>query len=1376
MKCKLVIALLWGFFLSLGTTFAQQVTNKIYIPVIECGRGKTVHIPFYLTNNTEIVALQFNLQLPSGCTLVSSSWNLTDRKTDHTVAIQKTGNNRYVVIVYSPTNAALRGNSGELLNFSLGIPETWEIGSEHSFAIEEPILSARNGDNVLTTFDSGALKVTADPRPDVAVSTVKVNQLTYAPGDKIAVSWLVKNEGDKETGDGWSEQILLVADNGESLYLGTVYYNSIVGAGGTTTRQAEFSLSDLLGIEGKAKVKVKLIPGVNLGELTTAYGNNVAHSENELTVTKKIKINLPTTALKENYNSLVRCQLYRSGSWMSEQMFTLRADKADRLKVPETVTIPSGQSGTAFYIQVIDNDILNTDSIVKILVEGNGYEALEGEIGIEDDELPELLLKTSKSELTEGEAFVLTITRKPVSEKPLTVYLACDHDRRFKYPQTAQIAAGDASVDLTITAIDDHAPDETISAEFAVSAFRHIGSKALVILNDNDVPEISLTLSPETINESAGPMAVMAVLKRLNNINSNVKIKLSDDSNGRLYYSSPLLSLDAGVKEATFTIGVIDNALVEEDKDINITAAVHLSSCSCSATETSGGIVHAKLKLLDDDGPALKISSSQTVLQEGKEQASLLTISRNTSTEHTLSVNLSSDHDAELIYKQAVTIPAGQSSVEVPVSVKSNEVSEGDRTVTFTAQTDGYAKGICWVMVTDQTLPDAVISQFGLSASEVETGGEIGVTINIANAGVAPLSSSLIVEFFLDNESRKLGSLYTQKQLAVGENETFSKKLTLPELTGEHTIYAIVNRDQLIKELFPLNNSSERKTVKMLPKYTVSAITNKQVYNQGETVLISGIAVGNQIANVPIEIYLINANIRQELSAVTDGQGKYQVNFRPYALQDGHFVVGACYPGEKLVAEQSAFDIYGLKQIASDYNKCEIAVGEAYDGEIRLLNPGILPLNTISVEVLSVPEGCTVSFSEIKVIPGDEKATLKYHIVGTTPTNGSSWEKIKARVATAEGVSLDLDIYYYCRSLVGQLKADILSIKTTMIKDASRDYSFIIKNEGKGETGKITLSLPQGEWMKAITPLEMSSLKSGESATVILRLTPTTDMALNVPVTGTIGLNCRNGNGFSLSYNCTPVSEATGKLVIDVCNEYTYYTPEAPHLAGAKVAIMNFITDAVIMQGVTDEHGLYTIESLPEGYYKLMVSADKHDVYTNNILIDPGKENRKTVNLSFQAISIQWEVEETTVEDEYNIVTTVKYETNVPVPVVEVIMPDSLPVQELVVRGAYLFNAVLTNKGLITAQDVHIDIPEVDGLSFELLVEQDFKLRPSESVVVPVRVTVKDKDIPTIRGAVRSKNSTDGWPCHIKTYTIAFWDCGNDRKWHQYEKPIRLIT
>lgn len=1374
MKCKMVFMLLWGMLLSSLSMGAQQVTNKLYIPEVECGRGKTINVAVALNNDSEIVALQFKLRRPDYSTLVRDSWELTDRKSDHVLSVSGSGK-EYLFVIYSPTNSPLRGNSGNIINFSMKVPESWEVGSRYPFTMTEPILSIRNGDNVLTSSDPGALLVIEDPRPDVAVSAVKVDKTSYTPGDKISVSWLVINEGDKETGDGWSEQVSLVADNGEEVYLGKVYYESVLGIGGSVSRQAEFALSEPLGIEGSVKAKVKLIPGANLGELAAAIGNNTAQSETVCDITKKLRVELPSAAIEENNTSLIRCKLYRSGSWANEQVFSLRADKPERLNVPESVTIPAGQSGGTFYIRAIDNEVLDVDSIVTITIAGNGYEAITGEVGILDNELPTLTLTTSKTELTEGESFTLTVERELVKDTPLTVYLTCDHQSRFSFLNQIVIPAGEKSVSVSVKAIDDDLPDVTISAEFVVTAARHINSKCLVLLNDNDLPELSLTITPETVSEAAGPLAVMAVLRRLSHTDNTITVKLSDNSDGRIYYSSSTLTLASGVTEAAFTIGVVDNSLVEEEQVIDITAAIYLSSCNCSATGTTGGAVHATLKLLDDDGPTLKISSSQAMLPEGKEHAAVLTVTRNTSTEQALTIKLSSDHDEELIYESSVTIPAGQRSVDIPVSVKANEVTEGNRTVSFTVAADGFTQGTCWVMVTDQTLPDAVVSMSDLSVSEIEMGEKIDISVEVMNTGVVPLPYPLIVNLYLDNASTLLGSFRTTKKIAVGESEVLSTTVTLPEIIGEHVIYAVANEDHLITELLSLNNTSEKKTIKLLPRYTVSAAVDKQLYNQGESVLITGTVSGKQVANVPVEVYLINSNIRQTLSAVTDEKGKYQVTFKPYALQSGHFIVGACYPGEKLSIEQTTFDIYGLKRVSSNYLKCEITEGETFDGEVSITNPGVLTLNNLTVDVLSAPENCTVSFSKQDRICGDETVSLAYRIIGNKPSEGSQWEKIKARVSSVEGVTLDFDIYYFCRSLKGQLEADISSIKTTMTKGTSRDYSFTIANRGKGETGAIVLALPPVDWIKAVTPLEMPSLKYGESTTVILRLTPTEDLPLNRPLTGQIAVNCANGNGISMNYSCTPVSESTGKLVVDVCDEYTYYTSEAPHLAGAKVAIMNSATDALVMQGTTDENGLYIVESLPEGYYKLMVSADKHDVYTNNILVDPGKENRKTINLSFQAITIDWQVEETTVNDEYEIVTTVKYETNVPVPVVEVIMPDSLPVQELIDKGIYMFNAVLTNKGLITAQDVHIDIPESDVWTCELLVKEDFNLLPSESVVVPVRVRLKD-DVESApqRSVNRMKIAIKDFPCHMKTYTIVYWDCGNDRKWHQYEKFIKL--
>lgn len=218
------------------------------------------------------------------------------------------------------------------------------------------------------------------------------------------------------------------------------------------------------------------------------------------------------------------------------------------------------------------------------------------------------------------------------------------------------------------------------------------------------------------------------------------------------------------------------------------------------------------------------------------------------------------------------------------------------------------------------------------------------------------------------------------------------------------------------------------------------------------------------------------------------------------------------------------------------------------------------------------------------------------------------------------------------------------SIKTTMVKGESRDYPFTITNVGKGETGKISLALPS--WISSVTPMEMPSLAKDESTEIILRMTPTDKMQLNVPVTGNIAINCANGEGMPLPFYIEPVSTKEGKLTIDVCDENTYYTKEAHHLAGLKVVITHPTTGAVVAEGITNEKGLFSAD-LAEGYYAVRVSAEKHDSYSNNLLVDPGTETKKVVNLSYEAINIDWKVEETEIQDEYEIKTNVKFETQV---------------------------------------------------------------------------------------------------------------------------------
>ena len=1353
-RFKCIVALL---LLSCLQLMASE-SNKLYIPDLIAFKEKTMSLPVYMNNTAEITAVQFTLETPFKFPSLGTGV-LTDRKDDHQIVVKEMSDRNYMVMIYSPQNAMIKGNSGQLMFLDVTIPSTVIEGESYNMILKDVILSAKDGTNVVTEYSTGAISIAKSP--DLTVSDVKVDKNSYVPGESMAVSWNVMNIGARTTDGGWKEQIYLQnADN--SKLLGTIYHDSKLGAGASVSGQASIVLPEIIGIDGQTSVMVKLVPNADAGERPESLGNNMANSST-ITVARRLILSVPDYAVDEN-TVAVRCKLSRSGNVANAETYTITNHNNSRITLPTKVTIEKNQSGVVFYANLIDNDLLDADSIAKITVKGDFYPEIADTIIIEDNELAELELSLDADSVVEGGQVALTIKTNRVTNTPVVVNLTSDSEDHFSFPENIVIPAGESSVTVNISTIDDSTPNLTIDATVVASAAKHKNGYGDLLIGDNDIPDIELDFSVDKISESNGIYAISATLRRTNLTNSKIIVELSDDSNGRIYYSTKKIELASGVQEATFNLGAIDNALVDGDQEVTVVAAVYISSCNCSTTGTSKGVVARKVTILDNDGASLALKASTTAAIEGKELT--LTVSRNTSTDADLAVTITSDSDDMLAYEKNVIIPAGKSSVDVVVNVLSNDVSGDSKTIMFTAESDGYTNGLCYMMLTDQTLPDAEIVKISVDSTEIELGKSVALSIDITNTGAIAMADCPVA-VFVNGASSPTKTFYVNKAIEVGETVTVTTKLDFTENIGTYSIKAQVNYNKPVTELTYNNNHSEVVKVKVLPNFSATVTTDKTVYKQGETVTINGVVTGSAVANANVEVYLINNSARQTLSATADADGKFTVTYTPYALQSGHFVVGACFPGENSYAEQAAFDVYGLKRASNDYIKCDIIVDEPYKGTIKLTNPGQLDLTNVKVELLSVPENYTITFDQLSNITGGQTVNLGYTLIGNSESAGTDWELIKARITTAEGVTLDLTLYCYCRVAKGQLKANVSSINTTMTKGSTREYSVTITNIGKGETGKISVSLPNVGWMKTVTPIEMASLNSNESTNIIFSLTPTDDMQLNVPITGTIGINCENGKGIPLNYSIEPVSESTGTLIVDVCDEYTYNTTEAPHVSGAGVVIKHPVTNAIVAQGTTDENGLYTIE-LPEGYYNISVTESKHDSYNNTILIDPGKDNKYVVNISFQAISVDWDVVETEVEDRYEIVTTVKYESNVPMPVVIMDLPEKIDGDNMAFGETIVINCTLTNKGLITAQDIKLVLPEDNQeWHFEALSHNEpFDLAPQQSVNIPIAITrLKKGELSILKYSTKAQNIAENFnACMAHIDATYGWLCGHELK------------
>lgn len=1343
--------------LMLFVTSAWAQKNTLEIPDVTVAQGKSISLPVNMENSADIVAVQFTMTTADGITFSTETARTTERADGHSLTMRPIGVNKYMVMIFSSQNRAFIGRTGSIMTVVLNTSSSLKEGDKIPVTLSDVIIGEKSGKNLATGFTSGSVNIAKSP--DLEVSQVETKATNLLPYNKISVNWQVSNIGGLSTEAGWSEQVFAESADGKfSKLLGTIDYDQKLAAGGTISRTAEFDTPMELGISDNARIRVKVRPYSNTGEPSWMLANNEATTSGTLQTANMLFINPAAAHIEEASAQNVRLKLIRSGSTAQAETFKLAQTADARIELPAEITIPQGQSATYFYAKIIANQELDNDSIVTVNIDGNNYMTGTTSIKLTDDTKPQLTLSAKQQDVTEGGKLTLTITAERQSATDKAISLSCDLPSRFRIPANIILPARKTSVDVEVEALEDDIPDVEKVVTFAASADGYENGTLLSTLVDDDIPTLQLELTPTAISEADGPLSVSAKLSRTDNIDKKVTVKLSDNSEGNLYYARQTIEMAPGVKEVTLNMGPIDNSLVDGERTYQVTAAVFIASCSCNANVgTSGGVVTVPLTIYDNDGPALSLSASSSLLKEGGEMT--LTISRNTDSKSRLDVNLSSNHDAAIEYPKTVTIAEGETSATFTVKSKGNDTTGDDLTATLIAESEGFAKSSVWFTISDQTLPDARIMAISSQESQVEAGGKATLSLSIANQGSYVLPEQTKIGFYFDGAATPADVAYLQDNLAAGESTTMMREITLPATVGEHKLYAVVNDGQGVKELLYTNNTSDVLNITTVAPISMETKVAKAIYAPGEKVVISGKAKGKDISQKNVEVYIVNGGYRHTITTQTQDDGSFEVSYEPYSGQTGHFTVGACYPSANLSEEQASFDIYGIKRTSNDAITCEASLGDVYQGKLNISNPGNLTLTGLKVKVNSKPDNCTVNATPgTTTLKGGESTDIAFSITPSGASEGSDWEKIELCIESAEGAVLPATLYYYCRVKTGKIEASVASIKTTMVKGESRDYPFTITNVGKGETGKISLALPS--WISSVTPMEMPSLAKDESTEIILRMTPTDKMQLNVPVTGNIAINCANGEGMPLPFCIEPVSTKEGKLTIDVCDENTYYTKEAPHLAGAKVEITHPTTGAVVADGITNEKGLFSAD-LTEGYYAVRVSAEKHDSYRNNLLVDPGTETKKVVNLSYEAINIDWKVEETEIQDEYEIKTNVKFETQVPVPVVELTVPDRIYTENLRKGESLIFNATLTNKGLIAAKDVQLLLPEnVTSWRFEPIGPgKANELAPGQSIEIPIRVT---------------KDPGDDGPCVVYIGTLYYWECGPDKKWHKYYKSIQI--
>ena len=1356
--------------------------NNLLVGKLTGGQGKDVLIPISLENTDEVVALQFDLQLPFDRSSRTAPTLNQSRINEHTVSVRNLGNHKYRVVVVNMSNRSLSGNAGTIINFPMAVPTGLDPGTEYAVSLSDVIITNRKGDNIQGNSNvNGSYTVQREDAPDLATTDVNITGSTLVPGNSVTVSWKVSNVGNADTRSGWTERVYLVStETEEVVHVGNTYFSNTLLKGGYIARNATFSLSQTVGLEGEVTAKVVVEPNSGCGEYNADRANNTA-TGGTAELEKHLFLTAPDKSVKEGQS--MRLTLKRSGDRSMDETFSITSSLPEHAKVPATVTISKGQSAASFDVACPDNNVVNTYSEVTITVtKDHGYpQDVATSLNIKDDELLPLEVKLDKTEYNEGETMKATVSVPyRIGNDTLTVYFSVEKPKRFRLPKSYTFEPGATKAVIDIPIIDDNiaANDETL--QLSVSADHHLTGTALFVLKDNDVPAISMTLLPTTISEAAGYNAVHATIKRTEAKNSKITLKLSDDSNGELYYTTPI-TMPEGTEEVTFPIGVKDNQKVDGTRKVKFSAAIYITDCGCSAIGDKQTVVSDTITILDNDGPTLSVTSNKTTILEGDNTGATLTISRNDATTNPLTVTLSAKGD-DLQFAKTVTIPAGKESVTTPFVALSNATSEGNRTISIIASSDGYSPGTVWMLISDQTLPDAEMQTPSCDA-EIEAGSKAKVTVTVKNIGAIKMPKGTQIRTSIGTSSTMT---QTDADIAVGATFTSVVELDAPSVPGKYRVTAEINPNGTVTELQTINNSAYTETT-VTTAYTYGIGTDKSTYNIGDKVVLNGTVKtrgGATAASVEVEPYIIYAGSRIALKATADAEGKYSVEYTIQAGMGGEYGYGVCTPGENISTQQGTFNVYGISRTTTEYIKHEMYEGDVVSGTIKVKNMSSLPQTKLKA-ACEPNEQYEVTFGGDTELAGGGTAEISYTIKPLSLSKTKEWDRLTFNITTAEGASLSVVTYNYTRKHTPNLVVSTNSINTTVTKGKVRTYPIVLTNTGIAETGKITVSLPAAlsDFISLATPATMPSLATGDSATVMLKFNAA-KYDVNIYQKGSIAINCSEGNGKQIGFNVKVVSEEKGNLRIRVRDENTIYgnkDGEHPYVSNASVRLTDYNTGALVMQDVTGEDGSITFSDLNEGYYHLHVTADRHDTYDQNVLVSPGETTEHLATISYQAIRVDWTVEETEVEDEYDITTKLTYETQVPVPVVEMNAPDAIILADIDRGKSALFNVVLRNRGLIAAQNVQYTPPTADGFVFMPMVEYEgFTLAPEQSYVIPVLV-MHEEDFNSndfarnVKRKVVQRAEGRAKKCFANMGTRFEWPCGDNAKFAWIGSVIRYV-
>ncbi|MCD4722075.1 MAG: carboxypeptidase-like regulatory domain-containing protein [Desulfobacula sp.] len=304
-------------------------------------------------------------------------------------------------------------------------------------------------------------------------------------------------------------------------------------------------------------------------------------------------------------------------------------------------------------------------------------------------------------------------------------------------------------------------------------------------------------------------------------------------------------------------------------------------------------------------------------------------------------------------------------------------------------------------------------------------------------------------------------------------------------------------------------------------------------------------------------------------------------------------------------------------------------------------------------------------------------------------------------------------------------------IETGVAHDDMITETITLKNQGLADMGDVFLELkdennnPAPSWVRLNTPSDIGTLNVGESRDVSISFIPGTGIAQGMHIFY-LTVTSSNYPATDIGLYPTITQSGIGNVLFKISDIYTgTFNPKNElirGLANAKIRLQNEIT-FTDQTASTDQLGEVLFEDLTAGAYKCKITASNHQEYTGRVWVKPGITVSKDLFLEYNLVTVEWEVNEITIQDKYEILLTATFETDVPAAVV-VAEPLSINLPDMEKGDVFHGEFILINHGLIRADNLDLPIPESDeNFQYEILTGLPQSLDAKQRITIPYRIT-----------------------------------------------------